>query len=349
MAESKTTMEYRNLGPTGLKVSILGFGNWLTSNQEADQARTTEMIKKSYELGVNFFDTAEVYGSGKAEIAMGQAFKELNLPREQLVVSTKLFWGGKGPNDVGLSRKHIIEGAKNSLKRLQLDYVDVIFCHRPDLDTPVEETCRAFDFLINQGLTFYWGTSEWSADRIREALQVCDRLGLHKPVVEQPQYSMFVREKFEKEFHDLFRLYNLGTTIWSPLAGGLLSGKYNEGLPSGSRYDTDDPMLKGIYNKYFSDEKKEETFKSLKTLGEIAKEVGCSQAQLALAWTLASPNVSVCLFGATKISQIEDNTKAVEIYKKLTPEILEKIEKALGNSPSPITDFRTWKPFKSTR
>jgi len=349
MAESKTNMEYRNLGPTGLKVSVLGFGNWLTSDQEANQERTTEMIKKSYELGVNFFDTAEVYGSGKAEIAMGKAFKELNLPREQLVVSTKLFWGGKGPNDVGLSRKHIIEGAKNSLKRLQLDYVDVIFCHRPDLETPVEETCRAFDYLINQGLTFYWGTSEWPADRIREALQVCDRLGLHKPVVEQPQYSLFVRERFEKEYHDLFRQYHLGTTIWSPLAGGLLSGKYNEGLPPGSRYDTDDQMLKGIYNKYFSDEAKEKTFKSLRALGDIAKEVGCSQAQLALAWTLASPNVSVCLFGATKISQIEDNVKAVEIYKKLTPEIIQKIDEAMGNAPAPLTDFRTWKPFKSTR
>ncbi len=347
--QASHNMEYRNLGPTGLKVSILGFGNWLTSDQKDFQERTTEMIKKSYDLGVNFFDTAEVYGSGEAEIAMGKAFKELNLPREQLVVSTKLFWGGQGPNDTGLSRKHVIEGAKNSLKRLQLDYVDIIFCHRPDLETPVEETCRAFDYLINQGLTFYWGTSEWPADRITEALRVCDRLGLHRPVVEQPQYSLMVRERFEKEYSQLFREYHLGTTIWSPLAGGILTGKYNDGVPEGSRFDSDNGLLKSIFSNYFSDAKKEETLKKLKALGEIAKELECSQAQLALAWALANENVSVCLFGATKISQIEDNIKAVEIYKKLTPEILKRIEDAFGNAPEPLTDFRNRKPFKPYR
>jgi len=342
-------MEYRNLGPTGLKVSALGFGNWLTSDTPDFEARTAEMIKKSYELGINFFDTAEVYGSGEAELAMGKAFKELKLPREQLVVSTKIYWGGKGVNDVGLSRKHIIEGTTNCLKRLQLDYVDIIFCHRPDFETPVEETCRAFDYLINTGKTFYWGTSEWPADRIAEANRVCDRLGLHRPVVEQPQYSMMARERFEKEYAQLFDENHMGSTIWSPLAGGVLTGKYNEGVPAGSRFDTDNPLLKSIFEKNFAPDQKEKTIKMLTSLGEIAKEVGCSQAQLALAWTLANKNVSVALFGATKISQIEDNIKAIEVYKKLTPEILQKIENALGNAPEPNFDFKARKPGKPFR
>jgi len=276
---------------------------------------------------------------------MGKAFKELNLPREQLVVSTKIFWAGKGPNDAGLSRKHIIEGTHASLKRLQLDYVDIIFCHRPDFHTPVEETCRAFDFLINKGLTFYWGTSEWPADRITQAIGICEKLGLHKPVVEQPQYNMLDRERFEKEYHFLFENHSLGTTIWSPLAGGILTGKYNEGVPEGSRYDSNEPMLKHIFSRYFSEEKKANTLKTLKELEQIAKDLECSQAQLALAWVLANHNVSVCLFGATKISQIEDNIKSLEVLKKLTPEILEKINNALGNQPEIVLNFRNRAPL----
>lgn len=337
---AKTQMEYRFLGPTGLKVSVLGFGNWLTSDDPKNEERTKELIKKSYDAGINFFDTAEGYGAGKGEIAFGKAFKELALPREQIIVSTKLFFGGGGVNDMSLTRKHIIEGANSSLKRLQLDYVDVIFCHRPDYATPIEETCRAFDYLVNTGKTFYWGTSEWSADRIVEAYAVCDRLGLVRPIVEQPQYSMMVRERFEKEYSLLFRDHEMGSTIWSPLAGGILTGKYNESIPDGSRFDSENPLLKSIFEKYFSAEKKEETYKRLQGIAEIAKELGCSQAQLALAWTLANPNVSVCLFGATKDYQIDDNLKAVQIYKKLTPEILERIEKLLGNKPEAHFDFR---------
>jgi voltage-dependent potassium channel beta subunit len=337
---AKPQMEYRFLGPTGLKVSVLGFGNWLTSDDPKNEERTKELIKKSYDSGINFFDTAEGYGAGKGEIAFGKAFKELALPREQIVVSTKLFFGGAGVNDMTLTRKHIIEGANNSLKRLQLDYVDIIFAHRPDYATPVEETCRAFDYLINHGKAFYWGTSEWPADRIVEAYACCDRLGLIRPIVEQPQYSMVVRERFEKEYSLLFREHEMGTTIWSPLAGGILTGKYNESIPEGSRFDSENPLLKGIFERYFAADKKEETHKKLQGLGAIAKEVGCSQAQLALAWTLVNPNVSVCLFGATKESQLDDNLKAVEIYKKLTPEILERIEKILGNKPEAHFDFR---------
>jgi len=347
--ESAPQMEYRRLGPTGLKVSVLGFGNWLTSDKPDFQARTAEMIKKSYDLGVNFFDTAEVYGAGEAEIAMGKAFKELNLPREQLVISTKIFWGGKGVNDVGLSRKHILEGTENSLKRLQLSYVDIIFCHRPDFETPLEETCRAFDYLINNGKTFYWGTSEWPADRISEAYRICDRLGLHRPIAEQPQYSMLARERFEKEYDSLFNENQMGTTIWSPLAGGVLTGKYNNGIPEGSRFDSDNPLLKSIFERMFSAEKKEKTLKTLTGLGEIAKEVGCSQAQLALAWAIANKNVSVTLFGATTIAQIEDNIKAVQVYHKLTPEILQKIETVLGNAPEPVMDFKNRRPGKPYR
>ena len=348
MAQSK--MEFRNFGPTGLKVSVLGFGNWLTSDKgESDQKRTTEMIRLAYEGGVRFFDTAEVYGMGKAEIAMGNAFKELNLPREQLVVSTKIYWGGQGPNDTGLSRKHVIEGMTNCLKRLQLDYVDVVFCHRPDINTPVEETCRAFDYLINNGKAFYWGTSEWTAERIAQAYAVCDRLGLHRPIVEQCQYSMLVRERFEKEYALLFKEHKMATTIWSPIAGGILSGKYNEKVPEGSRYDSDNPILSGIFSKYFSEENKEGTLKKLQAIGDIAKEVGCTQAQLALAWTLVSKNVSVCLFGATTPEQMADNLKAVEIYKNLTPEIEAKLDKVLGNKPEQEIDFRSRTPQKFDR
>jgi len=345
-----------SLGPTGLKVSVLGFGNWLTSDKgEADQETTTLMIKKAYDSGINFFDTAEAYGSGKAEIAMGKAFKELNLPREQLVVSTKLFFGGgvfgtNGPNDRGLNRKHIIEGARNSLKRLQLDYADIIFCHRPDYETPVEETCRAFDYLINNGLTFYWATSEWPADRIQEAISTCERLGLHKPVAEQCQYNMLVRERFEKEYCLLFKNYKLGTTIWSPLAGGILTGKYNDGVKKeGTRFESEYPAVKSTWEKYFSEENKESTIKALTGLADIAKEIGCSQAQLALAWNLASQNVSVALFGATKESQFDDNLKAIEVYKKLTPEILNRIDELLNNKPEAYLDFRNMKPLKGGR
>jgi len=265
----------------------------------------------------------------------------LSLPRS--------FFGGNGPNDRGLCRKHVIEGTKNSLKRLQLDYVDVLFAHRPDYYTPVEETCRAFDYVINQGLAFYWGTSEWSADRIQEAFAVCDRLGLIKPIVEQCQYSAFVRERFEKEYALLFKQYNYGTTIWSPLAGGILSGKYNNSIPDGTRFDSENPMLKRIFEKYFSESNKEQTFKKLQAFGEIAKELDCSQAQLALAWTIYSNNVSVALFGASKESQLEDNLKAIDVVKKINPTINERIDKIFENKPEADFDFRNYAPTNFAR
>ena len=346
-------MEYRYFGPTGLKVSVLGFGNggnWYgTDTVEEKEARHTQIIKFAYENGVNYFDTAEVYGAGQGEIGLGKAFKDLNLPREQLVVSTKVFWSGEGPNDLGLSRKHIIEAVNNSLKRLQLDYVDIVFCHRPDLHTPLEETCRAFDYLINQGKAFYWGTSEWSADRIAATYAVCDKLGLHRPVVEQCEYSMVLRDRFEKEYAFLFKEHKMATTIYSPMAGGILSGKYNKGIPEGSRYTHEHPVHTFVWNMYFGEGKKERSLKKLEALAEIAKEIDCTQAQLALAWTLVSKNVSTCLFGATNLSQIENNIKAVEIYKKITPEIGARIEKILENKPTLEYDYTAKAPLNLDR
>lgn len=340
-------MEYKNLGSTGLKVSLIGFGTGLITDAPEAYEDFKQTIQKAYESGINFIDTAEVYGYGTSEIALGKAIKELRIPREQLVISTKLFWGpGDGPNDNGLSRKHIIEGANNSLKRLQLDYVDVIFCHRPDFQTPVEETCRAFDFLINQGKAFYWGTSEWPVERIMEAHRICDKLGLIKPVVEQPEYNLLVREKVEKEYLQLFQDHGMGTTVWSPLAGGVLSGKYNEGIPEGTRFARSHPMYKVMFDKYLSEEVREKTLKGLNVLAEIGKELGYTQAQVAYAWTLKNPNVSVCLLGASNVSQLEENLRAVEVAKKLTPEMLERIEKGFRNAPVQNVDFRAWKPFK---
>lgn len=272
--QSGPKMEYRYLGNTGLRVSVLSFGNWLNSDKPEDYEITRDAIKLCVEKGVNFFDTAEVYGFGSAETQLGKAIKELGLKREEIVVSTKIFKIGTGVNDTFLSRKHIIEGVNNSLKRLQLDYVVVVFCHRPDYETPLEETCRAMHTVIESGKAFYWGTSEWTADRIAKAIEICERLNLHKPVVEQPQYSMLARTKFENEYRFIFSEYKYGTTIWSPLAGGLLTGKYNDGnIPEGSRYDNH-KSLDRIWQINMGPSTKEGTLKKLNALAEVAKDLG---------------------------------------------------------------------------
>jgi len=341
----KNDMEYRYLGNSGLKVSLLSFGNWLNSNKPEDYDITRDAMKLCFEAGVNFFDTAEIYGMGQAETIMGKAFKELALKREEIVVSTKIFKVGPGVNDTFLSRKHIVEAIQNSLKRLQLDYVDVVFCHRPDYETPLEETCRAMNWIIESNKAFYWGTSEWPADRISKAIEICERLNLHKPIVEQCQYSMLVRDRFESEYRRLFSENKYGTTIWSPLAGGILAGKYNDGvIPEGSRYDNH-KMLDAIWTKHMGETKKEGTLKKLNALGDLAKENGYSQAQLALAWTIASGDVSTCILGFTKLSQVEENLKALELYKKWTPELEKKVRDILSNDPEATTDFRTWAPM----
>ena len=227
-------MEYRYLGPTGLRVSVVSWGNWVNN---ANDKLTVESLKFCLEHGINFFDTAEVYGLGGAETSLGKALKELNVQREKVVISTKIYRIGMDPNDSFLSRKHIIEGVKNSLKRLQLDYVDVVFCHRYDRYTPLEETCRAMDWVINQGLAHYWGTSQWSASQIMEAYKICDKLNLIAPVVEQCHYNMMTRDRVESEYRDLFKRYKMGTTIWSPLESGVLAGRYLNGIPEDSRYN----------------------------------------------------------------------------------------------------------------
>jgi voltage-dependent potassium channel beta subunit len=311
-------------------------------------------MKAAYERGCNFFDNAEVYAEGKAEITMGKCiqrmFSELKVKRSDLVISTKIFWAGSGPNDQGLSRKHIIEGTDGCLKRLQLDYVDVLFCHRPDINTPIEETVRAMNHVINQGKAFYWGTSEWSAQEITEADNIAKRLGLIGPIVEQPQYNMLVREKLESEYLPLFRQIGTGTTIWSPLASGLLTGKYTSDpskWPAGSRLNIDNAFIKVIREQIVSGQKVGpfgEYFDAITAkvdkLRPIAEKLECTLAQLSLAWCLKNENVSTVITGASRPEQVIENFKALEIAPKLTPEILQEIDEILGNKPAGPTSFR---------
>ncbi len=330
LVPNTSKMEYRYLGNSGLRVSVLSFGNW-----EHDEKRTLECIKTCLNNGINFFDTAESYGLGTAEIALGKALKELNVPREKIVVSTKIFRNGTDPNDSFESRKHIIEGTKLSLKRLQLDYVDVIFCHRFDRYTPLEETCRAMNYVINKGWAFYWGTSEWNADQIERAIKICEKLNLIPPIVDQCEYSMLERKKVDSEYSDLFKLYKLGTTIWSPLKGGILTGKYLNEIQEGTRLFKHDFMK----NRY--DKEKDAINPKIQKLKEYAeKKIGCTLAQLAVSWVIANKDVSTCILGASKASQLEENFKSLELYKKLTPEILTEIENILDNCPTGEMDFR---------
>ncbi|KAL4453455.1 hypothetical protein ABPG74_017662 [Tetrahymena malaccensis] len=352
-------MEYRFLGNTGLKVSAIGFGNWLNSDTSDRKQKMIELIKRAYSLGINFFDTAEAYGQGEGEIQFGEAFKALGAPRQELVISSKIFWAVsptsadiKKVNQIGLSRKHIFEGVKASLKRLQLDYLDIVFCHRFDEDTPLEETAKAFNDLIEQGLIHYWGTSEWSASEIFEVREVCSRLNLVPPVSEQPQYSMIIREKFEVEYGRLFDKYRLGTTVWSPLCSGILTGKYNDGtIPAGSRLQEfkDNIYMKRTYNQYFAEDKKEKLLKLLNALGNVAQKLGCTQSQLAMAWVLANKDVSTAITSATRPEQIEDIVKSVEIVKKITPEVNREIDEILGNKPMPGMDVKSFGLKKNTR
>jgi len=319
-------MEYRRLGKAGLKVSALSLGAWVTYGGQVGEDVARSCMTAAYEAGVNFFDNAEAYAGGNAETVMGNVIKQLGWRRESIVVSTKIFWGGDGPNDTGLSHKHIIEGMNNALRRLQLDYVDLVFCHRPDPNTPIEETVRAMDIVIKQGKAFYWGTSEWSAAEIMRADAVARQYNLTPPSMEQPQYNMFTRDRFEKEYAPLYSELGYGTTIWSPLASGLLTGKYNQGIPAGSR-----AAMKGY--EWLKEGITPEKIDKVKQLQPIAEELGGTLAQLGLAWCLANPNVSTVITGASRAEQVTENMKALEIAPKLTPEILEKIDGVLGNKP----------------
>ena len=320
-------MNYRRLGKAGLKVSELSFGAWVTFGGQVGQELARECMAAAYDAGVNFFDNAEGYAAGEAETVMGKAIKELGWRRESIVVSTKIFWGGDGPNDLGLSHKHVIEGVNNALRRLQMDYVDLVFCHRPDPNTPIEETVRAMDIVIKQGKALYWGTSEWSAAEIMRADGLARQYGLTPPTMEQPQYNMFVRERVEKEYALLYQELGYGTTIWSPLASGLLSGKYNDGIPTDSR-----AALEGY--EWLQQGITPERITKVRQLQPIAAELSSSLAQLALAWCLMNPHVSTVITGASRPEQVVENMKAVEVAARLTPEVMARIEAILANAPT---------------
>ncbi len=320
-------MNYRRLGKAGIKLSELSLGAWVTYGEQVGQDVAEKCMAAAWEHGVNFFDNAEAYGGGQAEIVMGNVLKKMGWKREDLVVSTKIFWGGRGVNDTGLSHKHVIEGMHNALRRLQLDYVDLVFCHRPDRNTPIEETVRAMDQIIRDGKAFYWGTSEWSAAEIMRADGLARQYGLTPPSMEQPQYNMFARDRMEKEYCILFSELGYGTTIWSPLASGLLSGKYNQGVPKDSR-----ATLPG-YEWLKEELTKPERIEKVKQLVPVSKELGCSMAQLALAWCLKNPNVSTVITGASKPEQVHENMKALDIVPALTPDVMERIDNILGNKP----------------
>jgi len=330
-------MEYRYLGRSGLQVSALSLGAWVTYGGQVGDEIALECMTAAYEAGVNFFDNAEAYARGNAETVMGNVLKKTNWSRSDLVISTKIFWGGNKPNRSGLSRKHLIEGIQASLARLQLDYVDLLFCHRPDIYTPIEETVRAMNFIINQGWAFYWGTSEWSAAQIMEAHAIARQLNLIPPLMEQPQYNMFTRERFEREYALLYRDLGLGTTIWSPLASGLLTGKYNQGIPQGTRATL--PGYEWLKDNFTSQEALQ-NIEKVKQLIPIAEELGFTMAQLALAWCLKNPNVSTVITGASRASQVTENMKALECAEILTPAIMERIELLLDNKPEAESDYR---------
>jgi len=315
-------MKYRHLGKTGIQVSELSFGSWVTFHNQVDVKLAVDMMAAAYEAGVNFFDNAEVYAGGKSEKVMGEALKQLKWRRGSYLISTKFYWGlNNGINEKNtLNRKRLIEGIHASLERLQLDYVDLIYCHRHDPTTPIEETVWAMHNIIEWGQALYWGTSEWAAAEIIQAIEIAERHHLHKPVVEQPQYNMFERKRMEGDYTRFYKEYNYGSTIWSPLASGLLSGKYNKGIPKDSR-----GALKGyewLKNK-LTDEQK---LAKVAALEPIAKELGCTLSQLALAWCLKNPFVSTVITGASRVEQVHENMKASEVVDKITPEIMETID-----------------------
>ena len=307
-------MQYRRLGRSGLQISALSLGSWLTFGDDVDLPKARTLMRKAFEQGVNFFDNAEAYGHGASETIMGEVLKDYR--REDIVVSTKIYWGGRGPNRVGTSRKRLIEGTKASLKRLQLDYVDLIFCHRPDYDTPLEETVRAMDHLVSSGQALYWGTSEWPADRIEEAFLIAEKLNCIPPTMEQPEYNLLKRDPFETSYLPLFERRGLGTTTWSPLQSGILAGKYNNGIPEGSRLDKVEWLQQILTPR---------AIEQAKQLGLVAKRLDCSMAQLAIAWCLHNPNVSSVILGATSMEQLSENLGSLGVLEKLTADVVSEL------------------------
>ena len=330
-------MEYRNLGRSGLKVSALSFGSWVTFGEQVDEGVAGACMEAAREAGVNFFDNAESYAAGKSETMMGRVIKHLGWKRSDLVLSTKIFWGGEGPNDRGLSRKHIVEGTRAALDRLQVDYVDLVFCHRPDAETPVEETARAMSHVVERGWAFYWGTSEWSADQIRHAREFARREHLVPPTMEQPQYSMVHRDRVEREYARLCEGAGLGLTVWSPLASGVLTGKYDAGVPDDSRMAM--PGYEWL-RALFDSEEGSHKVEVARKLKPVAEALGTTRAALALAWCLANPHVSTVITGASRVEQVRENMKALDVLEKLSPAVMAQIESILGNRPPAEIDWR---------
>ena len=327
-----TKMEYRYLGNSGLRVSVLSFGVMLHDNV----ANLKDILKICLQNGVNFFDTAEFYGIGVAEKTFGQALKELNVPREKIIVSIKIFKNGSDPNDGGEGRKHIIEGVNKSLKNLQLDYADIVFAHRYDRNTPIEETVRAMNYLIEKGLAFYWATSEWTPDQIERAFNIAKERNLIPPICDQAHYNLLCRGTIDNEYRDLFRFRKYGITAWSPLEGGILTGKYMENkIPEGSRISKGKGRLPAIWQS-----KKADWEPKLEKLQKLAQEkLNCSLAQLSIAWAIRNNDISTAILGAMNPEQITENLKALDVSKKMTKEILEEIETIMKNAPNGEYDY----------
>ena len=323
-------MQYRRLGRSGLKVSELSLGSWVTYHNQVDAKAATEMLAAAMDAGVNFFDNAEVYAGGQSEVVMGEAFRALKWPRLNYVVSTKFFWGLDREGDAAnrkdtLNRKYLTQAIDGSLKRMGLDFIDLVYCHRSDPATPIEETVWAMSDMVSRGKALYWGTSEWSAADIRAAWDIAERHHLHKPVMEQPQYNLFHRKRVEQEYARLYEDIGLGLTTWSPLASGLLTGKYRSGVPTGSRGALENMsfLVKGLTDTAKND--------AVARLEPIAKELGGNVAQLAIAWVNRNPQVSTVILGASKLAQLQDNLGALTLTPKLTPDVLERIDAATLN------------------
>jgi voltage-dependent potassium channel beta subunit len=323
---SVISMEYRRLGKAGVKVSALSLGSWVTFGDQIGDDVAADLMKTAYDAGINFFDNAEAYAGGKSELVMGKILNQMGWPRDTFTVSSKVFFGGNLPNQNGLSRKHVFEACHAALKRLQVDYLDLYFCHRPDPNTPIEETVSAMSDLVHQGKIFYWGMSEWSAQEITQAYGVAREFGLVPPTMEQPQYNLFHRERFEKEYARLYTEFGMGTTIWSPLASGLLTGKHNKGIAKDTRAEKHEWLKNDIEAKAKS------KAGAIQELEGVAKELGLSPAVFALAWCLKNPNVSTVILGASKTHQLVENLKAIDAQTKLTPEIMKRVEGIVGEA-----------------
>ena len=311
-------MEYRKLGESGLKVSELSFGSWVTFVNQLTEKKAMDCMAYAYDQGVNFFDNAEAYASGESEILMGNVLKKLKWNRDTYIVSSKVFWGGELPTQKGLSKKHIHDACHAALKRLKVDYLDLFFCHRPDPDTPIIETVYAMNDLLQQGKIMYWGTSEWSADEIKEAFKCAKKYNLRGPTMEQPQYNILCRERFEEEYKNIFKKYKIGSTIWSPLASGILTGKYNDGIPEKSRF-----KVKGY--EWLADSMDNVNFDKIKKIIKLSKELNIKPSQLAILWCLNNKNVSTVIIGASKLSQLKENIESINYSDLITKDVIKEI------------------------